>query len=216
MIFDQLVELIWNDYQAGSPSGKNQTFRKGDVKQQAKLLLADLCRQRWYESKLTDEYRQPDYSFFSPMLTVKKFPLAEANIIGKRRADMSGFSLYRLPKNSHFTNVYPIAKKGGCGNEMVGEITQVSPGEENFYINSEDHKSFYFFVVKGSGIDTYNLPPCIESLEIEATYDGDDMDVDEAMASKIHDHILGVVMGVNKQYYSEQAQKQMQEQNVIK
>jgi len=215
MTIKDLQELVWRWYLNGKPQASNQQLLKADIGQKIKLLFADSMRQRYYESMAADQFRQPDYSFVSPILSVKRFQLGDPDIKGKRRADMGTFDLYRLPKNSHFTNVYPVAE--GCGNQEVGEITQVAPGEENFYIGNPDLSSYYFYVVKGRGIDTFNLPPCIKGLDIECTYDvGGDTDIDMSIASQIIDQILNVALGIKKQYYSEQVQKEMQEQNLIK
>lgn len=211
----ELKELSWRLYQSGKAMANNQQLLKSDFGQKIKVLFSDLMRQRFYDSKKSDEFGRPDYAFVSPILNVKRFDLGDPDINHKRRADMSAWDLYRLPGNSHFTNVYPVAD--GCGNQELGEITQVSPGEENFYANKADLSDFQFFVVKGRGIDTYNLPPCIKQLDIESTYDiGDDTDIDMSIGSVIVDQILGVSLGIKKQYYSEEVQKQMENQNIIK
>lgn len=215
MILKQFVELVFRLQSAGKPDASRLTFVKQDIEQKTKLLFSDAMRQRYYESMSADQFRQPDYSFSSPILNVKRFQLGDPDYVGKRRADMSAWDIYRLPKNSHFTNVYPVAD--GCGNEEVGEITQVSPGEENFYINDPDMGFLKFYVVKGRGLDTYNLPPCVKSLDIETTYDiGGDTDIDMTIGSAICDQILGVTLGIKKQYYSEEVKKEMESQNIVK
>ena len=215
MILKSIIELSWRMYQNGKAQANKQNLLKQDIQQKIKTLIADLLRQRWYESMQLDEFRQPDYSFSSPLLNIKRFDLGEPDWTGKRRADMSAWDLYRLPKNSHFTNVYPVAD--GCGNEEVGEITQVSPGEENFYINDPDMSFLKFYVVKGRGINAYNVPPCVKHLDIEATYEiGDDTDIDMSLASVVIDQLLGVSLGIKKQYYSEEVKKEMQDQNLVK
>jgi len=215
MILKDVVELTWRFYQNGKPQASNQQLLKADMEQKMKLLFADAMRQRYYESMKMDKFGEPDYSFVSPILEVKKFELTEADRVGMRRADMTGATVYRLPKNSHFTNVYPVAD--GCGNEDMGEITQVAPSEENFYINDSDLSSEMFFVVKGKGINTYNVPPCVKAVNVEASYDlNGDTEIDNSIASIIIDQILNVALGIKKQFYSEQVQKEMQEQNIIK
>lgn len=215
MKLKEVTELGWRFYQQGKAFANKQTFLKADISQKIKLLFADSMRQRYYESKKADEFNQPDYSFSSPVLSVKRFMLSDPDMQGKRRADMGEFDLYRLPKNSHFTNVYPFSDN--CGNQEIGEITQVNVGEENFYINDPDMSEFKFFVVKGRGIDTYNIPPCVKGVDIESTYDiGDDTDIDMSIASQIIDQILGVTLGIKKQYYSERVQEEMKNQNIIK
>jgi hypothetical protein len=210
----QLSELIWRTYQNGTPQASAQKLRQQDITQKIKLLFADAMRQRYYESMSADMFGVPDYSFSSPVLSIKRFDLPEAEMNGRRRADMGEVDLYRLPSNAHFTNLYPV---GACGNDEVGEITQVSPGEENFYINNPDLRHIQFYVVKGRGVDTYNIPPCVKSLDIETTYDlGEEVDIDMSIGSAIYDTILGIALGVKKQYYSEEVQKQMESQNIIK
>ena len=73
-----------------------------------KLNFAELVRQQYYNSKKMDEYNRPDYSFVSPILTIKRFNLSDTDSRGMRRADMGEFDLFRLPKNEHFANVYFI------------------------------------------------------------------------------------------------------------
>lgn len=207
----QLQEVIWRFYENGKPMANNQSLLKADIAQKVKLLLADLMRQRYYESKKMDEFLRPDYSFVSPLLEVKRFKIKKESKF--HRCDMKQFDMYRLPGNSHITNVYPVGK---CGNDDIGEITQVSPGEENFYVNDPDFSYTPFFVIKGRGVNVYNLPECVEELDVEATYDGDDIDVEGSIASVIMDQILNVSLGIKKQFYSEQAQKEMAEQNIVK
>lgn len=189
MILKQLTEIIWRIYQDGNADVKTQTFKKPDVSQMAMMGAGSAFRDLYYASKKTSDYNTADYSFISPLLVSKIFDLPESNIIGKRRVDMSEFDLFRLPRNSHFTNVYPETDEG-CGNEEVGEITQVSPGEENFYINKPDFKTMQFYVVKGRGLDTYNIPPCIKKLTVEAPYVDDDIDISLDVAYEVASKIL--------------------------
>lgn len=189
MLLKQLTEVLWRLYQDGKANVETQTFKKPDVLQMVTMGTANAFRELYYASKRNSDYNTPDYSFISPLLAVKTFPLTPANIIGKRRVDMSEFDMYRLPRNSHFTNVYPETDEG-CGNEMVGEITQVSPGEENFYINNPDFKFMLFYVVKGRGLDTYNIPACITSLTVEASYATEDADISLDVAYDVASKVL--------------------------
>jgi hypothetical protein len=212
MRISSLTELTWRLYQNGKAFANKQNIIKADIQQKVRLLFADAIRQRYYESKKLDEFGQPDYSFTSPILDIKRFPLSDEGEQVFRRCNMGEYDLYRMPNNAHFTNVYPV---GECGTDELGEITQVSPGEENFYVSDPDISEM-FFVVKGRGINLYNVPPCVKSLDIETTYDVEDADVDKSIASSIVDQILNVALAIKKQYYSEEAQKQIEEQNVVK
>lgn len=213
MILKQLYEIAWVLYQNGKTNANDQKVRKPDMEQKCKLAFASAIRQLYYESMATDEYRRPDYSFTSPLLEVKRFELTDEVKNGSRRCDMSSTTMYRLPKNAHITNVYPV---GECKNDELGEITQVAPGEENFYINDSELSELMFFVIKGKGINTYNIPFCVKQLDVEATYDiGPDTEIDNAVAGMVLDQVLGVTLGIKKQYYSEDARKQIEEQNVV-
>jgi hypothetical protein len=215
MKLKSLTELTWRFYQAGKAYANNQTLLKSDIEQKIKLLFADAMRQRYYESRKLDEFGRPDYAFLSPILDIKRFALSDEQPQGGfRRCDMGEFDLYRLPSNSHFTNIYPV---GNCGTDEVGEITQVAPGEENFYINDPDMKDFIFFVPKGRGANFYNVPLCVKEMDIETTYDiGGDTDIEMGIASAIVDQVLNVSLAIKKQYYSADAKQQMDEQNVVK
>lgn len=213
MRLSTVSEIVWRFYQNGKVLANNQKLLEADITQKCKVLFSDAMRQRYYDSMKGDEFGRPDYSFSSPVLDIKRFDLSSEEVNGARRADMGEFDLYRLPKNSHFTNVYPV---GSCKNDEVGEITQVSPGEENFYINDPELSHFKFYVVKGRGINTYNIPVCVKFLDIETTYDSDDVDIEMSIASQIIDQVLNVALGVKKQYYSEDVRKEMESQNIIK
>lgn len=214
MTLKALTELTWRLYQNGKAYANNQHALKPDIQEKCKLAFADGIRQMWYQSKASDDYEQPDYSFTSPLLNVKRFSLGDYDETKRyRRCDMSGWDMYRMPGNSHITNVYPV---GTCGDGEVGTITQVNPGEENFYVNDPDIEE-HFFVIKGKGINAYNLPPCVKELEVESTFDlGDQTEIDKGLASMVCDQVLGVVLGIKKQYYSEDAQKAITEQNLVK
>ena len=215
MILSQLVELTWKWYSNGKPQANNQQLIQADIEQKVKLLFADLMRQRYYESMKLDPSGQPDWTLGSPILSLQKFNLGEPGTNGMRRVDMSKFDLYRLPKNTHFTAVMPLSD--GCNGEVLEVAVQVNPSEERFYINNPDLMDFLFYSVKGRGIDTYNFPPCVKEVQIEATYDlTGQVDVEMSMASAIIDQILNVALGIKKQFYSEEVKKETAEQNIVK
>jgi len=211
----QLSELIWRLYQDGRAYSNNQNILKTDIKQKCKTMFADGMRQRYYESKKMDEFGQPDYSFVSPILTIKRFEISTEETHGYRRCDMCGVDLYRLPKNTHFTNLYLVGE--GCKSSAdLGSPTQISPAEENFYKDDPDFSNIKFYCVKGAGLNLYNIPPCIKSVDIETTYDDDDIEIDSSIASLIIDQILNVSLGIKKQYYSNQASQEMADQNIVR
>jgi len=191
-----LSEIIYKFYSEGRPKATATTFNERDIAQMVRLNFAELIRQQYYASKKMDEYNRPDYSFISPILSIKRFELPEPNDRSMRRADMGAYDLLRLPKNEHFTNVYFVGE--GCVNDDAGEITQVEPGEENFYINNPDLSFFKFYVVKGRGINTYNVPACIKSLDIETTYSDDEIDIDMAMGYEIASAMLGLMLKIKQ------------------
>lgn len=191
MRLSKLTEITWRYYQNGEAKADKQQLTKADIKQQIKMLLGTLVRTRYIESKALDDFKTYDYTFIAPLLAVKRFKLTEADAVGKRVADLSGFDVYRLPSNNHITNIYPFAEN--CvGNQELGEITQVNVGEENFYANQPDFLHIKFFVTKKSRIETYNLPHCITHIDVEASFDeDDDTDVPLDMAYEISAQILG-------------------------
>lgn len=194
MKIKHVAQVVWRFYSDGRPKATAQTLSQGDIKEACILSFADLARQTTIKSKVQDENNEADYSFISPLLTIKRFKLGEVNYIGMRRANMCELDLIRLPKNAHFTNVYPVGSN--CDGDIVGDITQVAPGEENFYL-SPDFSSFQFFVVKGRGLNTYHVPPCINEIDVEAPYITDDIDISLDMAANVVSAVLGMSIKVN-------------------
>jgi len=187
----QISEVIWQLYDGGRPSATNQTLEQDDMEQLVFLQTASALKMRFYESRKLDEGEKTD--FMGGMLGVRQYPLGEANIKGKRSAFYND-EVMRLPRNSDVTNVYPVASN--CASDIGNTITQVQPAEENFYINDSNLKFFMFFVQKGNSIDTYNIPSCIESIEVERIYTTNDLDVPLDMAYDIAMTILGVTLKV--------------------
>ena len=182
MQLSQLSEVIFNFYEQGRIKAVNTSFSKADIEQYAKMSYGNLMRQLYYANRNSND--GAEYYFYSSILDIKRFNLSDANSKGMRRADMGDIDLYKLPKNAHFANVYFV----GC--EQGEAITQVAPAEENFYL-SPDFSSFKFYVVKGRGINTYNLPPCVKAVDIETTYDNPDIDVPLDICYDVANAVLG-------------------------
>lgn len=194
MRIKQVTEVVWQFFNDGRNKATAQTLSKSDIQQACILSFADLSRQQYIKSKSQDENNQPDYSFISPLLEIKRFELTDANYIGMRRADMGEFDLLRLPHGAHITNVYPVGSN--CDGDIVGDVTQVEPGEENFYLSS-DFSSYQFFVVKGRGLNTYHVPPCIKEVDVETTFITDDFDISLDMAANVVMAVLMMSIKVN-------------------
>jgi hypothetical protein len=193
MKIKQLTDVIWETYQEGRPKSTAQTFSKRDILQQVTLAYGAIIRQRYLESKKTNDFGEVDYSITSPILDIKEFKLSDPNTIGMRRADMNAFDLYRLPNNGHITNIYPIG--GNCGSEEIGKITLVKNGEEKFYTNSK-FSFFLYAVVVGRGLNIFNLPACVTKVGVETTYNSDDIDVTLDIGFEIANHVLGTVLKI--------------------
>lgn len=188
MKLKQLSEVIWQFYDEGRQKTSAQTFSKKDILQYTILGVGSKFYSRYYQAKKLDG--ENDYYFYAADLSLKEFPLGEANRRGVRRVDFSKVDFVTLPHNTDITNVYPIGSK--CGSS-VSEITQVSPGEENFY-TGPDFVSFWFFVEKGQGFDLYNVPACVDKVEIERVWITDTMDVSLDMGYDIANEVLGIVL----------------------
>jgi hypothetical protein len=192
MILKTVAEVVWRFYQDGRASSTSQTLREADIIQYCRAAYGNINRQIYYASKKIND--GDESYFYSPTLDVKRFTLSEPNAVGMRRADMSEFDLYRLPHNKHIPNIYPVGQ--ACGTEDVGQITLLdNPGEENFYLGTE-YEGFMFGVIKGRGINTYHVPPCIKEIDIEATYDNDNVDVPLDIAFDVSNQVLGVALRI--------------------
>ena len=187
----QISEVIWVFYEGGQPSATNITLQKRDVQQLVYMQIAEQLKMRLYESRKEGTGEKTD--FLAGLLSRKKYDIGEPDYNGRRSAYYSE-EVIRLPKNSDVTNVYMVA--GNCTETVNGEITQVQPGEENFYINDQDLKFFKFFVQKGSYIDTYNIPSCIKQIEVERIFMEDKIDIPLDVAWDVCTFVLGVTLKV--------------------
>lgn len=216
MIIKDISELVWSFYQAESGSVKTESFLQLDIAQMIKLAVANEFRVQYYVSQQRNRFGEADYSFFSPLLSTQTFELPEANMIGLRRIDMGEVDLFRFPGNMHIPNVYPVGE--GCGNQEVGEITQVKPAEENFYINDPDMATFQFYVVKGRGLNTYNIPHCIKELQVESTFLTDDIDISMDIAYAAAIAVLTPILKIGEVTgtFQEKLREKVMKQEVLK
>lgn len=191
MTLKNLSEVVWRFYQNGRASANNQNLRQADIDQMCRMSFGILLRKRYFEGKAENE----GTDIQAGSLDLKEFDLSEPNRVGMRSAVMQD-ELLRMPKNSDITNVYPVTGED-CGESVNGEITQVMPGEENFYLG-EEFSDFQFFVQKGKNINTYNLPPCIKKIQVERIYVSDDVDVPLDMAYEISLSILGLTLNIKE------------------
>lgn len=189
MILITLSEVIWDFYNRGRPKATAQTYSKEQIAMFVKMAVSNMMRRIYFANQKLNEGEE--YYDTSPLLSTQRFDLPPADMNGKRRADMSQFDLFRLPKNTHIINAYPI----GCGLSEGKSISMVKPGEEFFYLKPK-FKSFRFGVPKGRGIDTYNLPPCVKFLDVESTFDSNDVDVSLDIAYDVGNQVLGVMLQV--------------------
>lgn len=190
MKIKRIGEILWKNYYSGRPKSTGQTIRQKDIEQLVILAYGSFLNKDFELSKKEDDFGEPDYSLITPLLDTKEFDLSGPNTIGMRKVDMSEYDLYRLPKNNHFTKVYPIG--GTCGSDELGTITQVAAGEEYFYTKPE-MEDFLFFVAKGRTLEFYHLPNCVKKISVETSYSTDDADVSLDIAYDLSLQVLGVL-----------------------
>lgn len=191
MKISQLSEICWQLYEGGRPSATNQTLEQDDFNQLVYMESAYQLKMRFYQSRKDSEGEKTD--FIAGMLDSKQYPLGDTNYQGRRSAEF-GDEVMRLPRNSDVTNVYMIASN--CTGTVNGSITQVQPGEENFYIDDPDLKFFKFFVQKANRIDTYNIPVCVEKIEVERIYKTDNLDIPLDIAYEVAINLFTVTLKV--------------------
>lgn len=193
MLLSELSETTWQFYSDGRARSTSRNFSQRDVQQFLKLSVAEVFRLLYFASKRNKDGNA--FYFISPLLSIQQFPLSEANMIGMRRADMIAFDLFRMPHDAHITNAYPVGCNDGGDYKS---ISLVEAGEEYFYAGNAKFKSYKFGVVKGRGINTYNLPPCVKSLDVESTFDSTDLDPDISLdvAYEASNMTLGKMIGI--------------------
>jgi hypothetical protein len=193
MLLSELSETVWQIYGEGRQRATVRSFSQKDVQQYIKLAVAEVFRILYYNSKRNKDGNA--FYFISPLLSIQPFELSEGNQIGMRRADMTGFDMFRMPHDAHIVSMYPI----GCGDGGdYKSISLVEAGEEYFYAGNAKYSFFKFAVVKGTGLNTYNLPPCVKKLDVEASFDAPTLDPDISMdvAFDASSLVLGKMLGL--------------------
>jgi hypothetical protein len=196
MKLKQVADVIWQFAEQGRQKGTAKTYDRRDITQFVFMAFGAKMRERYagIMSRQMTVTKRPDdaidYYYYSGDLDIKEYVLGDANLRGMRRIEIPD-DVMHLPYNMDITNVYPV---GSCDDgDGTMEITQVAPAEENFYLG-EDFEDFLFFVVKGKGLNTYHVPPCINALEVERVYVNENMDVSFDMAYDIANEVLATVL----------------------
>lgn len=189
MILKILSDVVYFFYERGRALATDKTYDKEDISMFVRMGVSNKMVQNFYATKKLNE--GDEYYITSALLSVQRFVLSPPDSRGMRRADMSEFDVYRLPKNAHVVNAYPV----GCGGTESKSITIVAVGEEYFY-QQPKFNYFKFGVPKGRGINTYHLPPCAKYLDVESTFDSDLVDVSLDIAYQVAREVLGVMLGV--------------------
>lgn len=189
MKLKQLAEVGWQLYDGGRPSATNQTLEQDDFEQLVFLESAYQLKMRFYQSRKDNDGEKTD--FIAGMLSERQYDLDDANYQGRRRAFYTE-EVMRLPKNSDLTNVSMVADN--CTGTVNGDLTQVQPGEEKFYINDPNLKSFKFYVQKAGSIDTYNVPACVKKIEVERIFTTESLDIPLDISYEVLTNILGVTL----------------------
>ncbi len=224
MILKQLSEIVFKYYQGGKVSTDKQAenYSQQDILQLCKSAAANYFRQQYVSSTIVVQGKRisvanldPDYYFSSPLLSIKRFVLPDSDVNGLRRADMNGFDLFRLPKNAHFTNMYLVNNK--CDGQDIGSITQVQNGEEKFYLKPK-FRSFQFYSVVGTGINTYNVPHCIKFIDIETTYESEDSEITLDACYEVANEVLGLILKIKSTTgdFEKELKEQLKKQEDIK
>lgn len=193
MLLSELSELNWQLYSDGRAKSTTRSYSQQDVREFLKIAIAEVMRILYFASKRNKDGNA--FYFVSPLLSIVPFKLGETNLIGMRRADMTGYDMFRMPHDAHIVSMYPT----GCNNEGdYKSISLIEAGEEYFYAGSSKFKSFKFGVIKGTGINTYNLPPCVTGLDVEATFDAPNLDPDISrdVAFDASNMVLGKLIGM--------------------
>ena len=191
MNLEMLSEVVWNYYDGGRPTATNQTLEQDDIRAMVTMQLAEQLKMRFYESR--KDVDGDKTVFIAGLLSTKRYDLGDSDAKGKRVAICKD-EVIRLPKGYDKTSVYMVSD--GCTGLTDGMLPPVQPGEENFYINDQNMKSFKFHVEKKEKIETFNVPPCVKKIEVERIFATDDLDVPADVAYDVATQVLGISLKV--------------------
>lgn len=179
----ETVSHILNEfYYNGVVKTDSRQLDRFTMLEYCKLAYANVMRNLWVAFK--KQGFGNEYYFFTGALGRKTFKVGEVNAKGRRTVDMTGVPVIRLPQNMHIFNLTPV-NKAGCDCPI---ITLVAPAEERFY--GAAFSNYTYASPIGSFIDCYNLPDCIEEVEVEAVYDDPLADIPNDIAADVIKFVL--------------------------
>lgn len=189
----KISDVLLNLYNNGRVKVTDMTLDARDMQEYAQMAYANIMRQLWLalQKKEIDE----ENYFFSSILDVKTFDVSKWNGKQPRHIDLSGVPIIRLPQNTHIFEVTP--RSGGQCEVDEKPLVPVQPGEEKFY-TGPDYSGFQFASVRGDRVLLYNLPECIEKVDVTATYVQTDSEIPDDIAWDVVKEILKTVFGVRE------------------
>lgn len=183
-----IAQLLQELYDGGRIKVTSLTLEHRDMLEYVKLGYANVMRNMWLalnKGDTTDEYY-----FFTGMLTPRTIKLKEGR--NPRIADMSEYSVIRMPRNNHLFEVLPMGE--GC-TDGGKAIPMVQPGEGKFY-NDSEYAGITFFEPRGRKLFVYNVGECITELEVTALWDDEDSDIPADISFDIIKSVLKDVLMV--------------------
>jgi hypothetical protein len=187
MSIEELSYVIESFYYSGRVKITTQSMHRLSFLQYARLGFAYVMRNLWLTFKKNTNTNN-EYYFFSKQLVYQEFPLGEVNRWGVRRIDFGNITTIDLPENRDILYAYP--KNGECGDIRVEEIVQITPGEAVFYKNNAEFDYISFMEKRGNGLDTYNVPPCVESVTVEAVWDMPELEIPNDIAFEVCKYVF--------------------------
>src|ERR1700748_195869 len=152
MILIQIAEIVWDFYNRGRNNATAQTYSKEQIAMLVRQGLSSKMIRNYIQNKKLND--GDEYYATAALLSTQRFDIGKPDANGTRMVDMSNFDLYRLPKNAHIINAFPV----GCSGTEGSAITVIQNGEEYFYRGAK-FKGFRYAVVVGRKLKTFNLPP---------------------------------------------------------
>lgn len=179
----------------GRPKVDTRLDRR-DFEQLARMAAGSVMRKLYYEERQLGQ----QYWFFSSEVNTKEFKLSDPDskrrrtVVLEDKVSKDLFSgVMRLPGGMGVLSVRPAGEVDGCVAD--DHIARIESGAAWLYMGRA-YEGKMFYEPKSNKLVTYNIPDCINKLEVDGIFNLDDVEIPDDIAFDICNEVLGLTLKV--------------------
>jgi hypothetical protein len=187
---DFIAAVCEEVYYAGRPKSGRKLMLQ-DFRELVRMANGTIMRKLYFEERQL----RGQFWFFSDQLELREFEVGDPDAKGRReiviREEDKERKLFdgvlRLPNG---LGIYEVSPVGDC---LCGMIARAEPGTEWLYCGKA-YEDMQRWSPRGKKIVLYNLPKCVEKVEVLAVWNDEDLEIPYDIAFDIVNAVLGLTL----------------------